>query len=236
MEETKEITPELEAKETQTEATEVQGDTLEVLHEKEDAKQTVGLDKFLEVKNEAKELRRELQELNKKIQEGASKRSVDDDIASLSREYNVDETLLQKIAQSVTSRTTKEIEERLMPKLAKVEEMTVSEKREKTFNNLLSNALDVMPEYDGVINKEVIKTLAFDPRNSKKTITQIIEETYGNAITGKKSFETKRGSGREPEKPDFNSIRGNPNLLKEVLKDESQRKEFNSELEKRLLS
>jgi len=82
-----------------------------------------------------------------------------------------------------------------------------------------------MPEYKNVANKSVIKTLSLDPANSNKTFEQILEDVYGNSVTGKRTMETSTPRGgkddtqtidksRLGEKGYFNEIKGDPALKK----------------------
>jgi len=133
---------------------------------------------------------------------------VNDELRRLSMEHNIDETFLASLVSTVRSATTKEIREELekdySPKITKIESERSQEKMDVKFNELYANVLADMPEYKNVVNKNVIKTLVFNPENAKKTLPQIVEEVYGASIAGKKSIELSRGS-REQESPNLSN-------------------------------
>ncbi len=163
---------------------------------------------------------------------------VNDEIKRLAKEHNVDETFLAGLVSTVRAATKQEIREEMekdfSPKLAKIENERSQEKMTQKFNELYDNTLKEMPEFKGIVNKEVIKSLAFNPENAKKTLPEIMEEAYGAAVTGKKSMETSKG-GREPEVPntkspskeDWDKIESDPRAKEEWSKNtEAQIKQY----------
>jgi hypothetical protein len=156
---------------------------------------------------QAETLQLEITKLRNEAMSGAKPMAeVNSDLKALATEYNVDETFISKLVQTVRTATKNEIREELekdySPKIAKLEQQTQIERMEKRFEDLYTKELKQMSEYEGLVNKEVIKTLAFNPANSKKTIGQIIEDTYGNALQGRKSIESTHAS-RGTEAPDL---------------------------------
>ena len=120
----------------------------------------------------------------------------------------------------------KEVEEELSSKLRPIEEKEKAEKFDKVFNQHYTKALEQLPEFDGVVNKEVIKTLSLNPANANKTFTQLIEEAYGHLVSGKRTLDVanSRNSRLEAGEVDvkrantdieyFREIKSNPHLLK----------------------
>ena len=105
----------------------------------------------------------------------------------------------------------------------------------KLFTEHFTKTMAEMPEYEKIVNRDVIKTLALDPRNANKTFAQIIESAYGHLITGKRTLETtKPGGGKEDTTIDFNKARSNGEYFKEIMADPELKKQYNSEIEKRL--
>jgi len=89
--------------------------------------------------------------------------------------------------------------------------------------------MERMPEYNGIANPEVIKALATNPANAKKTLSQIMEEAYGGAIQGKPTIETtKAGGGKQPEKVDFNRAQTDSDYFKQVMDNPKLKAEYNS--------
>ena len=95
--------------------------------------------------------------------------------------------------------------------------------------------MEKMPDFKGLADPDVIKTLSLDPKNANKTLTQIVEDTYGNFLTGRRTVETTtpRG-GKEPEKIDFARMTKDPSYYKEVMSDPDRKKEYNNNLHERL--
>ena len=120
--------------------------------------------------------------------------------------------------------------EKLKAEKLKVEkekaEKEKAEKFDKVFNQHFTKALEQLPEFDGVVNKEVIKTLSLNPANANKTFTQLIEEAYGHLVSGKRTLDVanSRNSRLEAGEVDvkrantdieyFREIKSNPHLLK----------------------
>jgi len=78
------------------------------------------------------------------------------------------------------------------------------------------------------VNAEVIKALAFNPANANKTYKQLLEEAYGNAITGRRTVETTvpRG-GAKDTKLDMQRARTDTAYRREVLADPELKKQYN---------
>ena len=213
-----------EKKETAPETTE----TLEEIQKEEVEKPTVGLDKYMSEKkarksaeDRAEALALEIETL--KADPAKSKTEIADDIAALAKEHNIDEEFLQKLATTVHAKAKKELEAEFLPKINKVNAENAAEKVEKKFTVLFDKTLDENPEYKGIVNRDVIKTLALDPKNAKKTLPQIVEETYGNAVTGKKTMET-GPSGAKVEKPNFSKVTASD--LERINSDPALKKEY----------
>jgi hypothetical protein len=99
----------------------------------------------------------------------------------------------------------------------------------------LKTALENAPEYKEVVNVEVIKALAFNPANANKTYKQLIEEAYGNAVTGRRTIETTtpRG-GAKDTKVDMRRAQSDSAYRHEVLADPELRKQYNEGLTDRV--
>ena len=188
--------------------------------------ETVPLSTFLEIKNENKAMHKEMKELKKSIEQGANKKEVNSTIKALSEKHGVDADFLEDFAVAVRQEAKKEVEEELSSKLRPIEEKEKAEKFDKVFNQHYTKALEQLPEFDGVVNKEVIKTLSLNPANANKTFTQLIEEAYGHLVSGKRTLDVanSRNSRLEAGEVDvkrantdieyFREIKSNPHLLK----------------------
>lgn len=211
--------------------------TMEEIHNNPVAEQkdTVGLDKFLELKRENKEFKKSIKDLEAKISEGATKQEVSADISALSEEYpDVDKNFLTKLAATIKAQVEKDTDEKLSSRLKPLEQKEKDEKIDSVFSTHFNLAMEKMPEFKDIINRDVIKTLSLDPRNKNKTFQQIIEETYGNALTGKRTIEpTTPGGGKDPENLDFDRARIDTNYFKEVMANPRLKAEYNDKMLKK---
>lgn len=120
----------------------------------------------------------------------------------------------------------------LAAKLDRIEQNERRQKAEAIFAEHYKRALDNAPEYQDVANQEVIKQMAFNPANKNKTYSQLLEEAYGNAISGGRSTietTTARG-GVKDTKVDAERAQRDPEYRREVLADPELRKQYNEGL------
>lgn len=206
-----------------------------------DDKKTIGLDKFLELKNnskkEIKELRGKIDELSNMIKEGATKSEADAEINALAQEFDLKPEFLKKLS-TVLKKGTSNNEK---PKSDEGNDDDSDEEdkadkgskqtRDSIFEEHFPKVLENMPEFEGVVNKEVIKQLSFLPGNANKTFQQIIEETYGSSLTGKRTIDaTKPGGGKEPGPLDFTRARKDQKYFLEVMNDPKLKAEYNNRM------
>jgi hypothetical protein len=186
---------------------------------------------FLELKKENKEFKKAISALEKTIAEGATKSEVSSDIAAIGEKYGVDKSFLNELATTIRKDVEADTESKLKPITAKEK----ADRIEGVFKTHFEKAMAEMPEFNGVVNRDVIKTLSLDPANANKTFQQLIEETYGNALGGKRTLETTtpRG-GKTIDKVDFSLAARDQNYLKEVLSNPDTKKEYNEGLAERL--
>ncbi len=222
------VTPEVEAKtpaEAPTEPKEeTVGEVLKTETQPEKEKPVIGLDKFLDLKKENKQFRKDIEELKSKIEEGASKVEVSADLETLAEEHNIDPKFLAGLTNAIKAQVRQETEAEIKP----LKEKEKADSIDKAFSTHYNKAIKNMPELEGIVNKDVIKSLSLDPKNSNKTFTQLIEEAYGNVNVGKRTIETTtpRG-GKEPEPVDLNRANRDESYLNEVLSNPQSAKEYN---------
>jgi hypothetical protein len=179
-----------------------------------------------------KELEAKIEQLQKAAAaDTMSKTEIAHDLKALAEEHNIDAGFLDKLAKTIKAQADADIDERLRP-IAEREQM---EKREKAFTEHFTKALENMPDFKGVVNPEVIKQLAFNPANANKTFAQLIEETYGNTLQGKRTIETAtpRG-GAKNEAVDIDRARRDSTYFKEVMANPELKKEYNDRLHERV--
>jgi hypothetical protein len=191
---------------------------------------------FLELKNANKELKKDLKELKQLIESGGSKKEVSSDLKAIAEEHNVDAEFLSKFAESIESKANKDIDEKISAKLKPLEEKERQTKIDSIFEDKFAKAIEAMPEYKDIANKDVIKSLSLDPNNANKTWKQIIEGAYGHLITGRKTMETsKPGSGKNSDQDvDIERAGKDTAYFKEVMANPELKKKYNAELTSRL--
>lgn len=225
--EEKTINTQAEEVKTATETTEQTLGEISNPEVKQDPK-TVGLDKFLDIKRENKELRNQLSELANRIEQGENKQDIAQDLEELAEEHQIDKSFLNKLAKSIEKRAEERLEATLSQKLEPITKVEREKQFNDSFNKALNRALEQMPEYKDVVNENTIKALATSPLNANKTMTQIIEETYSNNITGKGNIETtKVNGGKEPDTLDYEKAKNDADYFKEIMSNPKLKKEYN---------
>lgn len=183
------------------------------------------------------EVKKELKALKKSIEEGATKKEVAADIKALADKHNVDESFLEELSSIMRSSSKAELEAELASKLAPIQAKERQEKIDKAFSKAFKKALENAPEYEGIVNKEVIKTLSLDPKNADKTFNQLIEESYGHLVTGKKTIDYSSGSNRSDSSTvDMARAKSDGEYFKKVMADPVLKKQYNDGLTSRLSS
>lgn len=205
---------------------------------------TVGLDKFLEQKKALKAAQKRIAELESDG-EDVDAEDVSDAIDEIADEYKVDKGFLNKLKKALTpkdsssksskGKTDEDTDNKVVSRLDALEQEKRQGEIDKAFNKHYTRALEIVPEYKNIANAEVIKELSLLPKNKDKTFSQIIEETYGKSITGKKTIEkTTPGGGKEPTEIDFDRATQNTDYYKEIMADPALKKKYNEGLEKRI--
>ncbi len=98
----------------------------------------------------------------------------------------------------------------------------------------MNKTIEAMPYFKDVANKDIIKQLALNPDNAKKTFPQLMEEVYGGSVQGKRTMETAQpNGGRDDEPVDFAQA-GNPAVYARIKADPKLRKQYNDYVQKNL--
>jgi len=194
---------------------------------KEEKHESVPLNKYLDLKSDYKELKADLEKLQKQASETQmTKAEVADDLEALAKEHNIDPAFLNKLAGAIKSRAEKDIDAKLRPFTEKEKKERIDSAFDKTYTAVIAD----MPEYEAVVNPEVIKQLSLQPTNKDKTFRQIIEETYGNAIQGKRTIETTNAHPKTSGALDYNKAKSDTAYFKEVMADPKLKAEYNSRM------
>jgi hypothetical protein len=186
---------------------------------------------LLEYKKDNKELKKDIKALRELIENGASKNEVSQELKDIAEEHNVDPEFLDKLAKSIKQQAKAELEAEVKP----IKEKELAQQREMLFIENYNKTLEVMPEYKGLAQMEVIKSLALNPNNANKTFAQLLELAYGHLIKGKKTIETTtlRG-GTNKGVIDFDRARKDKKYFMEIMADPELKVEYNKDLHKRI--
>lgn len=186
---------------------------------------------LIEYKKESKAVRKELDALKKSIEEGTTKTVVNQSLKDIADKHGVDAEFLGDFAQAVEKEAEAKAEEKFNAKLRPIEEKELAEKRDKIFNEHFDKTLAELPEYSKLVNKDVIKALAFDPKNANKTFAQIFQDSYGHLVVGKKTLEstTPRG-GKEDTSIDFTKADKDQTYFAEIMADPELKAKYNDHL------
>ena len=229
--EEKTIAPEEELKDTEVDEPETEEPatpTVEDIIEPKRAEEQVPLKTFLEIKKEKKALEREIKNLKSQAQD-MTKSEIKSDLMSIADKYDVDVDFLTELSSVIYAQAKGDAEEAIKPVLEK----EAKERVDKALTENINKALEVMPEYEGVVNKDVLKSLARLPENKNKTFQQLIEETYSKTVTGKRTMETSTPRGGKELVYDESRI-NDPEYFSEVMASPELKKKYNDSLVDRL--
>lgn len=184
------------------------------------------------------QVKKELRDLKRSVDNGATNKEVTADIKELAEKHNVDEDFITELVATIKHQTKSEVEETLSNEMKPIKEKDRLEKIDRVFNEHFDKTISQMPEFDGIVNKDVIKTLSLDPANKNKTFQQLIETAYGHLVTGRKTMETsKPGQTRgEAGEVDFARAQKDTGYYQEIMNNPALKKKYNEGLTDRLSS
>ena len=235
-EETAETKVEVTPEETKVEDTKI-GDVIktEEAQPEEVKVKTVPEAVFLEEKRERKELAKELKEIKKLLEDGASTKEVSADVKDIAEEFGLTEQAVSKLIAKVGEQTKAEYEKEIEAKLKPIQAKERAENVDKAFNEQFDKLMEAMPEFKGIASKDVIRTLASDPKNANKTFGKILEDSYGHLVTGKKTIETTQARGGVSDSPiDMKRMLHDMEYYKEVMANPELKKQYNDTISSRL--
>lgn len=182
------------------------------------------------------ELKKDLKDLKRQLSEGnATKSEIAIDIAALAEKHNVDEEFLSEFANDIMSKSKAEFEKTIADKFKPIQDAERSKKIDEAFKTHFSKAMEGLPEYEGIVKEDVIKTLSLNPANANKTFAQIIEETYGHLTKGKATFDPKNKAARVNDGSiDTARMNSDAEYYKEVMADPVRKAKYNESLTDRI--
>lgn len=191
---------------------------------------------LLKYKSDLKATQKALSDLQQSVENGAPKQEASRKVQALKEKYPDSSDFIDEFYSAMKAETDSEIESKVSEKTKPLTEREEAKRVDTIFGEQYEKTLAAMPEYKDVANKEVIKTLALDPRNANKTFAKILEEAYGHLITGKKTLETTRaGASKETiGEIDYKRAAKDTKYFQEVMADPQLKREYNENLAKRL--
>lgn len=205
--------------------------------EKKESPRTVPEAPFLELKTQNKELKKELKELKELIEAGGSRQEVSASLLEIAEEHNVDVNFLKRLAQTIKSEAKAEVEAEYTAKMKPLEDKERYDRIDTIFNYHYEKTLEAMPEYKGIVNKDVIKSLSLLKENANKTFPQLLEESYGHLISGKKTLDSgspTRQGGDEITEVDFFRAQNDSEYREKVMANPELKRKYNAKMLKEL--
>lgn len=153
-------------------------------------------------------------------------------LSDIADKYDIDKNFIEELSHVIRNEATAEVESKISSKQA---ELNKQKKFSEAIQNAFNDVLETAPEYKTIANLEVIKQLALLPQNANKTVLQIVDDTYGNAIQGKRTIETTKPRGGGNSEPvDLKRADTDLEYYKEVMSDPVKKEKYNQYLLKRL--
>lgn len=223
------------APETTVEKTETIAEILDTVEKpKEDSTKQVPEAAFLQEKKARKAAEKALKDFQKSIEDGATSGEAASDIDELSEKFDVNKDFLKAWEKRIRAEARRESADEVTERLKPLQEKEKEARIDTAFRGAYKAAIANMPEFDGIANPEVIKTLSLDPKNANKTFSQLIEDTYGAILTGKRTIETtKPGGGKEPETLDFDKARRDSAYFNQIMDIPKLKAEYNERMLKK---
>jgi hypothetical protein len=105
---------------------------------------------------------------------------------------------------------------------------------ESKLDKAIETAIENAPHYREIVNRDVLKDLARKTTDKNMTVSQLLENVYGKAVTGKKTLEPSHSTNdRGDAKVDF-AKSGDPAVYSQIKSDPKLWKEYNEYLIKNL--
>lgn len=231
-------TPEVKSESTPEEApaeeesSEEQEQTLDNLQKdnKSSKPENIPYDRFKEVNDQLKDSKDVIADLTAKLEaksEPVTKADATKGLAEIAKEHNLDPDILGKVADQIKAEALAQVQEQLAP-------ITAANKQaqaDKVFETMYQNALEKNPAFKDVVNKDVIKQLAFNPSNANKTLPQLLKEVYGNVSKSNGKTETmessQNGKPEAIESIDYKRAQTDEAYFKQIMADPALKKEYN---------
>lgn len=194
--------------------------------EPEDEPEMVPKATLLKVK---KDLKAEIRRLKGKNYNDSDIEDVSQEVAE---QYDVSPDFVKDLFARSLTLAEKRFKDQLQEISSKTKEKELETKKEKLFDSIFEGLVSKNPNLKEIVNKDFIKSQALDPKNSKKSVKQIITEIYGKATkTDSEGFDGYTPH-KEVEKP--NTFNPTVEDMKEIKKNPKLREEFAQNLIKNI--
>jgi len=198
---------------------------------------TVPLATYMSEKKQRQELQAKYDELQSNVEQKNDKGEdmSAKDIEKIAEDMGIDAESAKKFANAIGSKTSADMEE-MKQTLAQIQQKEESSRVEKVLNQFYKEALENNPEFKGVANKQVVMQLAQMSANQSKTMTELLNDTYGTVANKASSpMESSSSNSKGTPKVDFSTLRSKPEAEQlAVLKDPELKKQYNDYLIKNI--
>lgn len=195
---------------------------------------------FLDEKAKLKDAKAKIAELEALAANGGNKTEIATKLKDLAKKFpELPEEFVTELGTTLSDEVTAQAEAIAKKEVAPFKERenaatTAAQKAhiDTTAKELYDASIENMPDFKEIADFEVIKNLSLLPVNAKKTMPQIIEETYGRAVaqTGSKPIaDTRPGGGKDPQPVDVDRARRDPKYFDEIMANPTLKKEYNDQ-------
>lgn len=216
----------------------------EVLAEKTEVQaevKTVPEATFLKEKSKLKEANDRIVELETIAANGGTKTEIATKLKDLAKKFpELPEEFVTELGKTLSDEVTAQAEAISEKKVAPFKERetaatTAAQKAhiDTMAKEMFDASIEKMPDFKEIADFNVIKRLSLLPENAKKTMPQIIEDTYGKAATltaGRKTIDdTVPGGGKDPQPVDMDRARKDTAYFNEIMANPELKKEYNAQ-------
>lgn len=181
----------------------------EAVEEQKKAKKPSMFDTMISAKKEAREYRRllsdeviptikALQEEVKALKSGGSVEK--DELEEVAEKYGIEPAVVKDLARAITSKTTKEVEDKYLSKFEAEQQERAQQGRlarvKAAVDKEFSRVIKENPQYEKIANREAVTELILsNPKLQKKPLDEVVDMLYGKAVKDGAPMEGYSGRG-----------------------------------------
>ena len=186
-----------------------ESESAESVEEQKKAKKPSMFDTMISAKKEAREYRRllsdeviptskALQEEVKSLKSGGSVEK--DELEEVAEKYGIEPAVVKDLARAITSKTTKEVEDKYLSKFEAEQQERAQQGRlarvKAAVDKEFSRVIKENPQYEKIANREAVTDLILsNPKLQKKPLDEVVDMLYGKAVKDGAPMEGYSGRG-----------------------------------------